>query len=200
MVHADTRFSEAVAAKVGELEQTTDAEVVVVAAERSGTYRDMAQMLGGLTSLVTLGVLVLLPWTVHGVLVVFDLALVWGLVAWLASGHRLSAHLAGAERRQAQVRQAAAAEFHLEAVHATPRRTGLLVYVSAWEGIVELIPDVGLEARIPRGRWVEATQHLTTDTLDGFLAGLDAVGSVLAEHLPSSGPRDVTLPDAPRIR
>ncbi len=200
MIHADERFSDAVATKVGQLEEATDAEVVVVAAERSGSYADVAQMVGGLGALGTLGVLVLLPWTVHGAMVVLDLALVWGVGAWLASGHRLTASLAGAERRRSQVRRAAAAEFHLEAVHATPQRCGLLVYVSAWEGIVELIPDVGLEARIPRGKWAQATRQLTTESLEGFLTGLDAVGSVLAEHVPHSGARQITLDDAPRIR
>ena len=200
MIHADSRFSEAVAKKVGELEEATDAEVVVVAAERSGAYADLAQAIGGLTALLTLGVLVLLPWSVHGVMVVLDLALVWGVVTWLVSGHRVLARVAGEKRRHAQVRRAAAAEFHLEAVHATPQRTGLLVYVSAWEGLVELIPDVGLEARIPRGRWAEASGKLTTEGLEGFLAGLDAVGSVLAEHVPNTGAREVRLDDAPRIR
>lgn len=200
MLHADSRFSEAVATKVRELEETTDAEVVVVAAERSGSYLDVAHLVGGATAVVTLGALVSLPWTVHSVMVVLDLVLVWAFVAWLVSGHRMVAWIAGAGRRQAHVRRAAAAEFHLEAVHATPHRTGLLVYVSAWEGLVELIPDVGLEATIPRGAWAEATQTLSGDSLEAFLAGLDQIGTVLATHVPPTGVHRAELADAPRIR
>ncbi|MBX2799187.1 MAG: hypothetical protein KTR31_16050 [Myxococcales bacterium] len=200
MLHADDRFSEAVAAKVGELEKSTDAEVVVVAAERSGSYHDVAQALGGVGALLAFVVLLLVPFSVHPVLAVLDLAVVWLLVAWVTGGHRVTALLTSQRRRLDQVKRAAAAEFHLEAVHATQSRTGLLVYVSAWEGHVELIPDVGLEARIPRGRWASAAQALTTRDLDGFLAGLDAVGEVLASHVPHSGTRRVDLADAPRIR
>lgn len=200
MIHADKRFSEAVATKVRELEQATDAEVVVVASEASGSYLDVAHLVGGAAAVLTLGVLVSLPWRVHSAMVVLDLVLVWALVAWLASGSRVVARLAGAQRRQDQVRTAAAAEFHLEAVHATPHRTGLLVYVSAWEGLVELVPDVGLEAVIPRGTWSEAAQRLTTTDIESFVAGLDEVGQVLAEHVPHTGGSRAELPDAPRIR
>lgn len=200
MIHANDRFSDAVAAKVGQLESTTDAEVVVVAAERSGSYRDVAQSIGTLAALVVSVVLFALPWSVHPVLVVVDMIVVWLVVTWLAEGYSLTASLASRSRRLEQVRHAAAAEFHLEAVHATPRRTGLLVYVSAWEGQVELIPDVGLEARIPRGRWAEATSKLSTQDLDHFLEGLDAVGQVLTQHVPATGERQIDLDDAPRIR
>ncbi len=200
MIHANARFSEAVAAKVGQLESTTDAEIVVVAAERSGSYRDLAQTAGALAALIAFGVLLVLPWHIHPILAIADLLVVWLFVSWLAEGLRPTSRLASASRRLEQVRRAAAAEFHLEAVHATPSRTGLLVYVSAWEGHIELIPDVGLEARIPRGRWSEATDRLSTDDLDRLLEGLDAVGAVLAQHVPSTGTRTSALDDAPRIR
>ncbi|HHO49473.1 MAG TPA: hypothetical protein ENK18_01055 [Deltaproteobacteria bacterium] len=200
MIHANDRFSDAVAAKVGQLETTTDAEVVVVAAERSGSYRDVAQSIAALAALLVLVVLFALPWPVHPVLAVIDMIVVWFVVTWLAEGYPLTASLASRSRRLGQVRRAAAAEFHLEAVHATPHRTGLLVYVSAWEGQVELIPDVGLEARIPRGRWAEVMGELSTQDLDRFLAGLDAVGKVLTQHVPATGERQLRLDDAPRIR
>lgn len=200
MLHADARFSEAVAEKVRELEQTTDAELVVVAAESSGSYQDVAHMIGGAVAVFTLGILVSLPWLVHSVMVVLDLVLVWAFTTWAVGGRRIVATLAGPARRQAQVRRAAAAEFHLEAVHATPHRTGLLVYVSAWEGLVELIPDVGLEATVPRGAWADAAKRLSTDTVEAFIAGLDEVGTVLATHVPPTGVHRADLADAPRIR
>jgi len=200
MLHADSRFSDAVASKVAELERKTDAEVVVVAAERSGNYRDVAQAIASLAALLALAVMAALPWHVHPVFVVVDLALLWVVVSWAMGSHRLLAKLVSAARRREQVRISAAAAFHQEAVHATPRRTGLLVYVSAWEHHVELIPDVGLEARIPRGRWIAATDALTTDSLAAFLTGLDAVGALLGEFVPPTGQRRVALDDAPRIR
>ena len=200
MIQTDRRFHEAVANKVGELEKRTDAQVVVVAAKRSGTYRDIAHTVGGAVALVSLGGLVLLPWTVHGALVVLDLALVWVVIAWGMSESRITAQLANHERRQAQVRAAAAAEFHLEAVHATPMRTGLLVYLSTWEDLIELVPDVGLEARIPRNIWGDVMYKLSTRNLDDFLNSLDIIGEILATHVPATEAPAVALDDAPRIR
>ena len=200
MLHADHRFHSAVADKVAQLEKRTDAEVVVVAAARSGEYRDLAQICGAVAAVLTFVVLVALPVTIHPALAVVDIAFTFVVVSWALTGHRSSTWLASTERKLAQVRTAAAAEFHLEAVHATPQRTGLLVYVSAWEGQVELLLDVGLEARIPRGRWTEAIRQFSAGDLPSFLAGLDAVGEVLAEHVPRTGSRKLDLDDAPRIR
>jgi putative membrane protein len=200
MIHTDPRFSQAVARKVAEIEKTTDAELVVISAAKSGSYADVAQVLAGVCSFATLGILLLLPWEVPPMLALADLVLVWALVGWVGGRHPVSARLAGESRRRAQVHAAAAAEFHQELVHATERRYGLLVYLSAWEGEVELLPDVGLQVRIPRGMWAEATTALSTADLERFLAGLDEVGKVLAEHVPATTERQVDLTNTPRIR
>lgn len=200
MLHADARFGEAVKRKVEELEARTDAEVVVVAAERSGSYRDLSVLAGAAAALLVFVVLSVLPWPVDPVLATLDLIVTFVVVGFFLDGRRVLLGLAPRSRRHAQVALSAAAEFHREAVHATPRRTGLLVYVSAAEGEVELIPDVGLEARIPRAAWVDAVGRLSATDLDSFLRGLDEVGAVLAEHVPPAGDRGVSLANAPRIR
>lgn len=200
MIHADRTFSERVESAVAALEERTDAEVVVVAAERSTSYRDVAIVLGAMASLAVFVGLLVLPWPVHPLFAIADVTTVFLLVAWAANGHPISARLAGTARRDEAVQRAAAAEFHLEAVHGTPRRTGLLVYVSGWEGRVELIPDVGLEARIPRALWGQAAQAFAHDDLEHFLRGLEAVGNLLAEHVPHTDGQRVDLANAPRIR
>lgn len=197
---ADDRFSRAVAQKVSEIEASTDAEVVVVTASRSGSYRDLAMTLAGIAAIGTFGLLLAIPWTVHPALAMADLALVFVLVTWTCNARSFVVRLASRARREQQVRLFAEAEFHREAVHATPRRTGLLVYVSAAENRVELVPDVGVEARIPRAAWLEATSQLSASDLELFLRGLDAIGSILAQHLPPVGERGVELHDAPRMR
>ncbi|MFN7147759.1 MAG: hypothetical protein ACK4YP_28575, partial [Myxococcota bacterium] len=145
MVHTDARFSTAIEAVVAEIERRTDAEVIVVAAPRSGSYRDLA-WLGGL--LVAVGVLAFLCWSP----VVFD-ALWWPvevlaaglLTGWALDRYALSVTLAGEVRRRRQVREAAFAAFAEENVHATSDRTGVLVYVSAAEARVEIVADQGLQ-------------------------------------------------------
>jgi putative membrane protein len=200
MLHADARFSEAVARKVAELEQRTDAEIVVVAATRSGSYRDLELLGAAGVGLVTLAVLVLLPWPVHPLLSLLDVTCAFGVSAFTFLGRAFVLQLSTADRRARQVLTAAAAEFHLEAVHATPRRTGVLVYVSAQEGLVEIVGDVGVEALVPRAEWAEVVRTVRGADLPDFLAGLDRVGDVLARFVPRAGERGVALADAPRIR
>jgi len=200
MLHANDRFSEAVARRVADIEAKTDAEVVIVAAERSGTYRDVSMALAFVAALLTLAVLESLPWTVHPMLAVVDLVVTFGLATWLVEGFALPVRLAPRERRGQQVREAAAATFHLDGVHATPSRIGLLVYVSAAERQVELIPDVGLRQRLPEEEWQRLASAFDTTELDGFLRGLDAVGDVLATIAPGTDAPPESLPDAPRVR
>src|SRR5690606_9122353 len=145
-------------------------------------------------------VLLFVPWTIRPIFLVVDLALVYLAAAWLLDAPRVVRWLTSEARRRRQVADAAAMEFHREAVHATPRRTGLLVYVSALEGRVELVPDLGLEERIPRGLWTRAVEAFSHDDLDHFLLGLRQVGEILAAHVPPAEGRVVELPDAPRVR
>lgn len=199
MLH-DDRFSKSVEEEVGRIEQRTDAEVVVVAAPRSGNYADVAQLAASVLTLLVLIGLLAMPQTIRPFSLVLDLLIVHGLGVWLFSRPWALRFLTSNSRRQEQVERAAAAEFHIEAVHATPRRTGLLVYVSALEKRVELIPDLGLEERIPRGEWAKAVEAFTHDDLDHFLSGLRAIGEVLARHVPPAEGAVVELPDAPRVR
>lgn len=200
MIHADGRFSQRVEEEVGRLEQGTDAEVVVVAAARSGSYADVAWRAASVVTLLALVALLVMPWTIRPVFLVVDLVLVHLVALRLLGSPRAVRALTTAARRQRQVVEAAAIEFHREAVHATPRRTGLLVYVSALEGRVELIPDLGLEERIPRGTWTRAVETFAHDDLDHFVQGLRAVGDILARHVPPAEGRVVELSDAPRVR
>lgn len=200
MIHADQRFSDSVEQAVARLEERTDAEVVVVAAERSGSYADLAQGAGAVAGFVTFLGLLALPFPVHPLFATADLLAAYVITTWLAGGAPWLARVAGTTRCEEQVRRAAAAEFHNEAVHATPRRTGLLVYVSAWEERVELIPDVGLEAVIPRGAWGDAARAFAQHDLDHFVEGLGALGDLLAEHVPRTDGQRVDLANAPRVR
>jgi len=198
MLHTDARFNETVATVVGEVESRTDAEIVVVAAERSGNYRDLARTGAFVCALLTLFGVMAVPFDVPAAMVFVDLLVSYALFAWLLGGRLPTRWLSSTARRRAQVGAAAAMEFHLEAVHATPRRTGLLVYVSALEGEVRLLPDVGLEEKIPAGLWHQARFG---EDLDSFVAGLREVGELLATHVPDvDGAEVVDLPNAPRVR
>lgn len=199
MIHTDTRFSETIEAVIGEIEASTDAEIVLVASPCSGRYDDLAWILAGV---VSTGVLAFLCWSP----IPFDatwfpldvgfVTLATGLV--LAWRRALTVTLAGERRRRRQVREAALAAFAEENVHGTEARVGLLVYVSALEQRVELIPDQGLLAKIPGGEWNQL--DLRARSLDELVGGLRRVGELLAERFPASGSNPDLIANTPRVR
>ena len=200
MLHADAKFHESVELLVADLEKRTDAEIVVVAAGRSGHYRDAIYAVSSIVSLLTLITLELIPYPVHPWLLPIELAAAWGLTAWVTSGWWFLRQIVPESRRRAQVSDAARCEFAREHVHATPHRTGVLVYVSAFEGVVEVLPDLGLQGRIPGPLWKEVELAFSHDDLDTFLGGLRKLGAVLETYVPPLDVDLVDLPNAPRLR
>jgi putative membrane protein len=197
-MHTDARFAAAVESAVDRIEARTSAEVVVVAASASGSYEDVAVACGAGVGVAALGFLCWSPWPFDALWFPIDVAAT-GLTAWfLARRSRVHVRLAPAARRARQVGEAAQAAFVQEHVHGTADRTGLLVYVSAAEERVELLPDQGLLGRIPGHVWNDLV--VRAGTVDQLLEGLERLGVVLAEHLPASGHNPDEIPNRPRVR
>ncbi len=200
MLHADPRFAQAVEEAVEQVEMHTDAELVVVAGERSGSYRDLAYLGGFAVAAASLVAILVVPWTVHPAVAVVEVIVTFALAAWVLNGRPFARLLATRRRKDRQVREAMAVEFHHEAVHSTPNRTGVLVYVSALEDRADILVDVGIQGRVPAGRLVSARDQLSATDLDAFLAALRALGEVLSEHVPKLEVDEIDLPNAPRVR
>jgi len=200
VIHLDERFLDAVEAAVGEAEHHTDAEIVVVAAGRSGSYRDVAISAGAAAAGAVLLVGLFSPWHVSEGWLVAETALMLAAVSWVTHRWpRALRLLTSAARRHKQVAEAASATFHDEQVHATRGRTGLLIYISALEDDVAVLSDHGLDAKVPQAKWNDLTWDARK--LDGFLEGLSAAGAVLAEHLPAkAGDNPDEIPNRPRVR
>ncbi len=200
MIHLDERFERAVETAVDELEATTDAEIVVVAAARSGGYRDVAITGGVVAAAALLLLAVFSPWHFSDRWLTVDMALAVMGVSWLT--HRWPWWLrtfTTPGRRRRQVEEAAAATFFQEQVHATRGRTGILIYVSALEDDVTVLADHGVAARVPQALWHDL--RWDARRLDGFLEGLKAAGALLAEHLPAKpGDNPDEIPNKPRVR
>lgn len=200
MIHTDARFDQAVEAAVGAIELRTDAEIVVVAAERSGSYDDVANAVAALGAWAALVVAIYLPHPIAPHWLLPELLLAGLLFRGLARRPALLKTLVSQARKERQTEEVAAMEFVREAVHATPDRTGVLVYVSALEERVVVLSDVGIEGRVPRGEWATAEERFGHADLDHFLAGLEALGEVLARYVPALEVDKIDLPNAPRIR
>lgn len=207
MLHTDPRFVESVTRVVGEIEQSTSAEVVVVAASRSARHAWVGAAAGAAAAWLLLMFMVVLPWDFSAGWMLLELPLVGGLVAYLVPrSQKVMDKLLPPDQGRAIVARAAAAAFTEEMVHGTRDRTGLLVYISGIEGRVSVLADGGIEAQVPPGEWAalpwcgEKAAPGPRD-LDAFLNGLRTIGRTLAVHLPAN-PDDNPdeLPDAPRVR
>jgi len=200
VLHTDAKFSKTVEESVARIERATHAELIVVAASRSGSYRDLALVWASVGALVAMIVLVVIPLPIHPAMLIIEVVVTWLLLAWILDGAWFVRWIAPRARQAAQVGEAAHAEFHREGVHATPTRTGVLIYVSALEGRIEVLPDLGVQGRVPPARWQVACDRFSDRDLASFVQALDALGAVLAEHVPPTGGDAVDLPNKPRIR
>ena len=189
--------------RVADTEQRTSAEIVVVVAGRSGSYRDLVVLVGAGVGLVALMLLLYLPLSFPAATVV-PLTVLAGLAGALAAGRSavLMQVLSLEDRQRAQVRAAARVSFVDEAVSATRERTGLLVYISVLEDRIELLSDHGLDARIARGVWNElladvARQDLPWDQRVDDL--LRRAAPLLEEHFPPADDNPDEIPNRPRV-
>jgi putative membrane protein len=205
MIRTDGTFSETVGRAVREAERGTAAELVVVIAARSGSYLDVAGALGAVVAMIVILVALFAPAAFSPVAVALEIPIAFGIAAWLA--HRtpgLLRALTSAARARQQVERAAAEHFLAEAVHGTRGRTGLLVYLSLLEERVALVPDFGLEGRVPSALWSEVRWSATGDpsrphTNEDFVSGIEQIGAILRARVPADGTDVNEIPDAPRI-
>lgn len=203
MLHTDPTFAEAVSEAVTEIEQHTDVELVVVAARRSSDYRLVPLLASAVVTWVALGFMLFEPYPLSETTVWLDTFLVFVVCGWLCSRDMLLDPMLGMlpAYTRSTVRAAAQRAFIEEAVHATPRRTGLLIYVSAVEGHIEVLYDLGVEGSIPHGHLDPAIDALTARDVPAFLTSLRALGDVLATYMPARDDSDgIGLPNAPRVR
>lgn len=86
----------------------------------------------------------------------------------------------------------------------TERNTGVLVYLLLADHAIEIVADRGVAREIDASEWApicaSMQQHFRAGEYErGAIAGVDAVGTLLAKHFPSDGGtrnRD-ELPDRP---
>jgi putative membrane protein len=199
------KFEEAIT----EVEQASSAEVVVALAYKSGDYRDVHYLWGGVLAFLSLLFLILSPFHFN------DLAIIPDVVLFFFLGYYLSRRLPGmarffttAKRRAAQVQNAAIVAFYEDGVTATQDRCGIFFYISAFERQVEIIPDMGVDGRIPRGEWNTLARDLTAilgsrdsaGSVDQFMERFRCAGTILCRAYPPDLEKTNEIPNRPKVR
>lgn len=184
---------------VGEAESRTAAEVVVVVRHASAPWREVDLAVGASASFVVLLVLLFYPVTFAVESMPLDVALAFAAGALLcAFVPPFKRALLPRKRVVAQVRARAREAFVDQGVSKTRGRTGILVYVSTFERRVDVVADVGVDARLLEVQERALSESLQRGPdLDAFLAGIRAIGPALASALPRAEDDVNELPDAP---
>lgn len=101
-------------------------------------------------------------------------------------------------------RQRAAQLFRRLKVDRTKGQSGVLIYVQLADRRVEILADRGIDARVAEDTWRTICRLMEEafaagDFERGAVAGVEAVGRVLAAHFPAA-PDDIDeLPNAPEV-
>jgi uncharacterized membrane protein len=97
--------------------------------------------------------------------------------------------------------------FGLLRVWDTERNNGVLIYVQVADRHVEILADRGFSGRVGEAEWAAVCrlmeEHFRAGRFEaGSVAGVDAVGALIARHFPGAGPRETgrnELPDRPAL-
>lgn len=187
MRHFDEEVSQRLEDGITELEKRCLLEVVVRVTPRSDPYRDTALLWGLLGGLAALVVTLFAPQEVHTATVVPNAVVIGLIVGWLGRGRPGTRLLSTARRRHDRCLQMARACFVAESISGTKGRTGVLVYASALEDLVLVLPDLGAEGAAPEVEW-EELRRLAAEPgrlPDRILRVLPALGELGARHLPA---------------
>lgn len=189
---------------VREIEQSTDAEIVLIVRARSGVYRQADYLFAALLAFPGLLFLLFSPFEFHQYWVAIDVALLFVLGVFVSSRSNAIRRLLTTQKsRAAAARTGAAAMFYEAGIANTNAEMGLLIYLSIFERRLELIADRGVLQSVPALEWNQILFELHEDGRnpepETLRAGLEKLGALLARHLPATGENPNELPDAPRF-
>jgi putative membrane protein len=185
-----SRFAHALTEAVDSAQRRTAARLVVVLRASSGSYRDVAYLVGALAAYLGLLLILFLPGTIHIYAVPFDVLLLFVLGAWATGRTRLRRWLTTNRRRHRQVKVAADAAFIAEGAWHSPNDAGLLIYWSRLERRIEILAGRGVLLSVPPEHWHAFLFHLRRTPRrphpgPHFLACIEELGRLLAAHLPA---------------
>lgn len=90
-------------------------------------------------------------------------------------------------------------QFLAHGIHQTDEKTGVLIYVSLAEHIVEIVADSGIYQKVDKSVWGDAIGKILSKTKAGDLSGglidgIDDIGAILAQHFPPTpqNPNEIT--------
>lgn len=191
----EARISQA----IGEAEQKTAGEIVVVVAARSDTYLYVPLLAGALVALLVPWVLIYFSALGMGAIYLTQLC-VFVLITASTLPWPVRTALVPRHIKRKHAHRHAVEQFLVQNLHTTSEHTGVLIFVSVAERQVEIIADNEIDARVSQGTWAQIVADLTAEmakgqAADGLIAAITAVGAQLAQHFPPETRNPNELPD-----
>jgi putative membrane protein len=176
------------ASVIGDVEDETSGEIVLVIAEQAGHYRAVPLLWALLAALVA-------PWpliwltdisTSRIFLVQLAVALALSLVL---SWPKLRFALVPRSIKHAQAHEAASREFLRRGMTRTREKTGVLIYLALAEHHAEILADTGIADQVNPGIWADIIADLTAAIrndrmIEGLEQAIRRTGAILAQHAP----------------
>lgn len=201
---------QAIESRVAALEAASGVEIVTMIVGKADVYPEIvwkAFALGAALAGLAVSVWELLSpdWAVAGAALVDALVILGAgavcavLTLYVPAFARLFLRQSRAEL---EVRQYAEMQFLAREMFATPERTAILLLTSLLEHRIVLLPDRGMAARVPVAAWDGVIARMTSllrsrETAAAVLAGLDAIGEILAAKGFRRGEGGNRFPDHP---
>ncbi len=188
-----------VSAAIRAAEQKTSGEIVCVLARSSSDYAAMPLAWSIIVGLLTPWVLLIeTRWTVERILITQLAVFLVALLMFSAPAIRV--WLTPRRVQRAHAFQAAAEQFLNRGFARTPKRKGVLIFVSLAERYARIIADEGVAEKVAQKDWQDAVDALTAhmrgqNIADGFVAAIEMCGDILARHLPPEPGQRNELPD-----
>jgi putative membrane protein len=200
----DQAAGEALAQAVRDIEQDSDAEIVIVVRGRSGSYRHADYLCGGIAAWAGLIFVLFSPFEFHTYWVPIDVLLLFVAGAFVSSRtDALRRALTSKGSRAQAARAGAAAMFYEAGIANTSAENGLLIYLSLLEKRLEVIADRGILKAVPALKWNNSVFELRrvgrSPEPESLIKAVRDLGGLLAEHMPATGENPNELPDGPRI-
>lgn len=166
---------------IARAEQKTSAEIVVALRPASASYRAADLLFAALAAMGTLVLMLFIPADLPLWAFVLAAAIVFAVAARLARLlPAVQRGLTPADELTRAVRAGAATAFLVRGVHRCRGRNGLLVYVSALEGAVETVADIGIDPKTLEPSRVAALNALLAADLTAFVRAIEGLGDALA--------------------
>jgi len=189
---------------VAEAEKGTSGQIVPAILKRSDHYPAARWRLGLVFALFT-GFL--LSWLELGL---HPLWIAWAEIPAFALGYALGSvavlqrMLLAKSDMEEEVRHRALEIFRLKGLEATRDRTGILILISLYERRVQILADVGINAKVDPSHWQKIIDKLVDAlgadrSVEGLCDAIAQCGAVLSRHFPRREDNTNELPDRPVI-